>query len=277
MAYLYRHIRLDKNEPFYVGIGSDEAYKRAFGVSPRSGFWKKVVAKTEYEVEIMLDDLSWEEACEKEKYFISLYGRRDLGTGRLVNMTSGGEGALNVVISQQTRNIRSENFKRRWKSGGICSPEKFKQNYESIKLKYASGELVQPNKGKKLPEAWRLKISESCKRGIPLTEEHKKKVSEALRLGYATGRLISSRLGAKSQLTKEQSEAKGRKISASKSGHTVSTETRRKISETLKAKHASGELVAVGKQNLGKKMSEETKKNMSAGQRRRQEAIRNKK
>jgi hypothetical protein len=23
MAYLYRHIRHDKNEPFYIGIGSD--------------------------------------------------------------------------------------------------------------------------------------------------------------------------------------------------------------------------------------------------------------
>jgi hypothetical protein len=22
MAYVYRHIRLDKNEPFYIGIGS---------------------------------------------------------------------------------------------------------------------------------------------------------------------------------------------------------------------------------------------------------------
>ena len=32
MAYLYRHIRLDKNVPFYVGIGDDKEglYKRAF-------------------------------------------------------------------------------------------------------------------------------------------------------------------------------------------------------------------------------------------------------
>ena len=27
MAYLYRHIRLDKNEPFYIGIVSDNVYK----------------------------------------------------------------------------------------------------------------------------------------------------------------------------------------------------------------------------------------------------------
>ena len=31
MAYLYRHIRLDNNEVFYIGIGSDSEgyYKRA--------------------------------------------------------------------------------------------------------------------------------------------------------------------------------------------------------------------------------------------------------
>jgi hypothetical protein len=29
MAYVYRHIRLDKNEPFYIGIGSDSSFARA--------------------------------------------------------------------------------------------------------------------------------------------------------------------------------------------------------------------------------------------------------
>ena len=31
MAYVYRHIRLDKNEPFYIGIGSDANYSRSRG------------------------------------------------------------------------------------------------------------------------------------------------------------------------------------------------------------------------------------------------------
>jgi len=29
MCYVYRHIRLDKNEPFYIGIGSDFNYQRS--------------------------------------------------------------------------------------------------------------------------------------------------------------------------------------------------------------------------------------------------------
>jgi uncharacterized protein involved in tellurium resistance len=32
----------------------------------------------------------WEEACKKETFFISYYGRKDLGLGSLVNMTDGG-------------------------------------------------------------------------------------------------------------------------------------------------------------------------------------------
>ena len=90
MAIVYRHIRLDKNEPFYIGIGLDE--KRAYNKKNRSGFWKLITKKTDYEVQILFDDLSWDEACEKEKEFITLYGRKDLGTGSLVNLTNGGDG-----------------------------------------------------------------------------------------------------------------------------------------------------------------------------------------
>ena len=57
MAYVYRHIRLDKNEPFYIGIGSDMTNKRANEKARRSKFWKKIVAKTDYEIEILFDDI----------------------------------------------------------------------------------------------------------------------------------------------------------------------------------------------------------------------------
>jgi hypothetical protein len=89
MAVVYRHIRLDKNEVFYIGIGKEE--KRAYE-KYRNKHWNHIVAKTKYEIEILFDDLTWEEACIKEKEFIKLYGRRDLGLGTLVNLTDGGEG-----------------------------------------------------------------------------------------------------------------------------------------------------------------------------------------
>lgn len=62
MAYVYRHIRLDKNVPFYIGIGSDEEgeYKRAYCSiqNGRNKYWNNIVAKTAYEVDIMVDGIS---------------------------------------------------------------------------------------------------------------------------------------------------------------------------------------------------------------------------
>ena len=84
---VYRHIRLDKNEVFYIGIGNE---KRPYTKKSRNKYWHNIVNKTEYRVDILFDDLSWEEACEKETEFIKLYGRKDLGKGTLVNMSDGG-------------------------------------------------------------------------------------------------------------------------------------------------------------------------------------------
>ena len=102
MAYVYRHIRLDKNEPFYIGIGSDEKYRRAYQKINRNKHWRNVVSKTDYEVEILMDGLTWEQACEKEKEFISLYGRKDLNIGTLVNLTDGGDGVLGTKSIKHT-------------------------------------------------------------------------------------------------------------------------------------------------------------------------------
>lgn len=271
MAYLYRHIRLDKNEPFYIGIGSGETPKRAFNAHQRSVLWKRIASKG-FEVEIITEDISWEEACDKERYFISLYGRIDIGTGILANMTIGGEGNVGRVISQKEREKRSEISKQNWKSG-VFTEEILKKKYENIKRKYASGELVPHNKGKKVSAEAREHLSKTHM-GYKPTAEQNRKISETLRRRYAAGELICPNIGKKSKLTREQSEAKGRKISMAKMGHTHTDEARLKISETLKAKHSSGELTPVGKSNLGRKKSAETRSNMAAGQRARWDSYR---
>lgn len=99
MAYVYRHIRLDKNEPFYIGIGSDKKYKRAHSTKDRNKYWNNIVKKSLYKVEIIFDNLTWEDACKKEIEFIELYGRKDLGLGTLCNLTNGGEGAKGIIYS----------------------------------------------------------------------------------------------------------------------------------------------------------------------------------
>jgi hypothetical protein len=89
MAYLYRHIRLDKNEPFYIGIGSSKA--RCYTKQTRNSHWHNIINKSEYRVDIIFDELSLEEAKQKEKEFIALYGKKVNG-GTLVNLTDGGDG-----------------------------------------------------------------------------------------------------------------------------------------------------------------------------------------
>jgi hypothetical protein len=92
MAYVYRHIRLDKNEPFYIGIGkSDKDFNRAFSNKNRNIYWNNITNKTDYRVEIILENLTWQEACEKEKEFISLY-KKHSQKGILCNIADGGNG-----------------------------------------------------------------------------------------------------------------------------------------------------------------------------------------
>lgn len=105
MAYVYRHIRLDKNEPFYIGIGSNctkVMYKRAKETHGRNKIWKDIVAKTKYAIEILIDNISIEEAQIREVYFISLYGKIING-GMLANLTDGGEGCLGLIHSDETK------------------------------------------------------------------------------------------------------------------------------------------------------------------------------
>jgi hypothetical protein len=111
MHYLYRHIRLDKNEPFYIGIGTkpkaflyySTEYNRAYNKSRRNNIWKKITNKTSYEVEILLESDDYDFIKQKEIEFIALYGRINNKTGILTNLTDGGEGTKGLVISLSTR------------------------------------------------------------------------------------------------------------------------------------------------------------------------------
>jgi hypothetical protein len=161
MAYLYRHIRLDKNEPFYIGIGSDLEYKRAneTNADRRNNIWKKISSKTNIEIEILLDNLTWEQACEKEKEFICLYGRIDKGTGILANLTDGGDGTIGILVSKEKREIMSNRFKG--ENNPMYGRKLSKESIEKGKLKRIG--IPAWNKGKTniYSESCLKKMSES--------------------------------------------------------------------------------------------------------------------
>ncbi len=97
MAYVYKHIRLDTNEIFYIGVGSDKPYyKRARTQYSRNKHWKNIVNKTSYKIEIIKDDLDFNSALLLEIELIAKYKFISDG-GTLVNYTKGGQGQLGLT------------------------------------------------------------------------------------------------------------------------------------------------------------------------------------
>jgi hypothetical protein len=99
---IYRHVRLDTSQVFYIGIGNE---KRPYSKHRRNRFWKNIVNKTKYEIQVLKFNLTWEEAVELEIILISYYGRKDIKTGILCNMTGGGEGSYG---RKQTQNCKDK-------------------------------------------------------------------------------------------------------------------------------------------------------------------------
>jgi hypothetical protein len=91
--YTYSHNKPD-GTPFYIGKGSgNRAHK-----GTRNIYWKRVVAKYGYEVQILAYWKTHKEALDHEKLLISCF--KDMGI-KLANFTDGGEGCENP--SEETR------------------------------------------------------------------------------------------------------------------------------------------------------------------------------
>jgi hypothetical protein len=160
---LYRHTRTDKDEPFYIGIGEPRrAYDFKWG---RNRFWKAIYKKCNenIQVDILFEELTWEEACIKEKELIKFYGRRDLGLGPLCNLTDGGDGACGIKQSPETI------AKRVAKQLGKPLSEEHKEKVRQSKLGNRNHRF-----GIKASEETRRKMSESRK-GHRMSEEAKRK------------------------------------------------------------------------------------------------------
>lgn len=96
---VYQWLRED-GTPYYIGIGNPRRpYKgrRSCGRPPSRD-----------RIVILHENLEWEEACRIERELIAFYGRKDLGTGILRNLTDGGEGMPNP--SKETREKLSKSL-----------------------------------------------------------------------------------------------------------------------------------------------------------------------
>ena len=191
--YIYRHIRPDKNEVFYIGKGNNldkrkSEYWRAFEKRKRNNFWQGVVRSNSgvYDVEIIYHCETDDEANKKEIEFISLYGRRDLGNGTLTNLTNGGDGSLGVIVSESTR----------LKKSAIGSPMSGKKHTEESRKKQSESAKRRTSnsfKGKKHSIETILKFKEIAKNRPP--RNTKKVVDVSTGIIYGSAKIAAIEFG----------------------------------------------------------------------------------
>lgn len=205
--YVYAYLRSD-GTPYYIGKGCNE---RAYGKHRIS------VPKDKSKIVFLETNLSNVGACALERRYITWYGRKDLDTGILRNMTAGGDGGGN--FSPQTIcKISSANM------GRTKSHETIDKLSAAMKGKY-KGEN-HPMYGKKHSPETRARIS-AANKGKKRSLESRKKQSASLQ-----GKKHSSE-------TKDKISAANKGKSAANKGKKRSSETIAKISASLKARRNS--------------------------------------
>lgn len=150
--YVYEWIRLDTNEPFYIGKGKGDRWRRL----KRDGniHFNRIVSKIPVAVNILEDNLDEATAFEYEIFYINEY--REYGYN-LVNITDGGEGAYNPNRNYWGKN--NPNYGNGEKITGVKNPFYGKRHSEStIKI-----------------------LKEKAKLRPPVSDETRKKISKALK------------------------------------------------------------------------------------------------
>jgi len=113
MYYVYEHYKKDTDQIFYVGIGKieDGKYERANSSAKRNPHWHATAKKHGFDSKIVFESELREDVCNREIELILKYGRKDLGTGPLVNKTTGGEKTFIMSEDSVSRGVqkRTEN------------------------------------------------------------------------------------------------------------------------------------------------------------------------
>jgi hypothetical protein len=143
--YVYQHIREDKNEIFYIGIGTKSkqdlrcnTYSRAYSKHIDNNIWLKIVAKTNWKFEILFESDNRKEVEQMEIELISKHGRKYDKTGCLANLTLGGESNLGYKHTQEAIQKISEKAKRKRGNSNINYTPELKQKLSIIQKEIAN-------------------------------------------------------------------------------------------------------------------------------------------
>lgn len=143
--YVYQHIREDKNEIFYIGIGTKSkqdlkcnTYSRAYSKHIDNNIWLKIVAKTDWKFEILFESDNRREVEQMEITLISKYGRKCDKSGCLANLTLGGESNLGYKHTEEAIKKISEKAKRKRGYSSINYTPELKEKLSNIQKEIAN-------------------------------------------------------------------------------------------------------------------------------------------
>jgi len=158
--YTYAYLREDKT-PYYIGKGKNNRLyvKHQKGIQ---------LPKDKSKIIFLKQNLTEEEAFKHEKYMISVFGRKDLGTGILYNRTDGGEGPCNPspeIIEKRVSKLKGRKHSKKTKKK-MSDSAKGRKNFWL--------------QGISRSEETKQKISEATK-GLVRSEESKQNISKALK------------------------------------------------------------------------------------------------
>ena len=165
MAYVYGHYKADTNELFYIGKGMG---KRAYQKTNRNIHWKRVVKKHGLVVKILEDDLTEEQAYEKEKQLIA-----EVGLENLTNIVEGGKGMTSSDAQRLAKKREEQNPEWRHNvANGITQKYATSEEYRK-KMKDAGKKRLQN-------EEWKKNVVEAHKK-LAQDPEWRKKQTEVNR------------------------------------------------------------------------------------------------
>ena len=261
-VYIYRDPRPEKsNAVVYVGMGKNN---RAWdhlrhSTNKRLNALIKKLQRDNYDVNpvLMFENLTKEQAIEKEIELIRLYGRADLQAGTLFNLTAGGEGTaeLNVEsLAKRAANIKATFSTPEGRKKQSDRATKFWQSAKGELTKLEFSELCKTEEFKaNLKQAWQEKGGHS--------DESKAKIGEASRIIMQDETYKSQWLELQKQGCNTP-EALSKKSEAVKKGW-QNEETRRKRTEGIAKSRSTDESRAKTRAQQEQQWTDDAKKKAS--------------